>query len=234
MYTQDFYITQPVGNNAFSYHDRKNKQLFIPKLKKIQSFDEVKLHPYLSPTLSCEEREQAAKKITFEEFDFDGKMQTCYGLKNLYEYNSLLNPLPFQGKGTTRPKIYLVDNHNHVFYFWYLARKQGIIRDGALLYHIDEHADMRDPCKYLMKPASDDLQKVFEYTNFFLNVGNYIIPAQKEGIIGEIVQIRSENALQEYIKLSPPSILNSFPCEGKDASNVSHLSLQERIERGVG
>jgi len=97
--------------------------------------------------------------------------------------NSLLNPLPFQGKGTTRPKIYLVDNHNHVFYFWYLARSQGIISDNTLLYHIDEHADTRDPGGYLLKPDSQDLQKVFDYTNFTLNVGNYIIPAEKEGLI---------------------------------------------------
>jgi hypothetical protein len=34
-----------------------------------------------------------------------------------------------------------------------------------------------------MKADSQDLQKVFEYTNFFLNVGNYIIPAEKEGLI---------------------------------------------------
>ncbi len=77
-------------------------------------------------------------------------------------------------------KVYIVDNHNHVFYFWYLARSQGLISDAAILYHVDEHADMRDPEKYLLKPDSQDLQKVFEYTNFFLNVGNFIVPAMKE------------------------------------------------------
>jgi hypothetical protein len=25
------------------------------------------------------------EEITFEEYDFDGNMQTCFGLKNLYE-----------------------------------------------------------------------------------------------------------------------------------------------------
>ncbi len=202
MYSQEFYITDPVGNNAFSYGERLHKRLYVPALKKIQSFDEVELHPYLSPTLSWKEREQAAEKITFEEYDFNWQMQTCFGLKNLYEYNSLLNPLPFQGKGATRPKIYLVDNHNHVFYFWYLAREQGKISDGATLYHIDEHADTRDPWEYLLKPESHDLQKVFEYTNFTLNVGNYIIPAQREGLIGEVIQIRSEESLLTHLWIS--------------------------------
>jgi len=39
---------------------------------------------------------------------------------------------------------------------------------------------MRDPEKYLLKSESFDLEKVFDYTNNFLNVGNYIIPAIKE------------------------------------------------------
>jgi len=42
---------------------------------------------------------------------------------------------------------------------------------------------MRDPGIYLSKTDSQNLQKIFEYANFELNVGNYIIPAQKEGII---------------------------------------------------
>jgi len=49
-----------------------------------------------------------------------------------------------------------------------------------------------------MQSESQDLQKVFEYTNFVLNVGNYIIPAEKEGLVWETVQIRSESALDEY------------------------------------
>jgi len=43
MYHDSFYITEAVGNNAFSYEKRKNKQLFVPSLKSIESFDEVEL-----------------------------------------------------------------------------------------------------------------------------------------------------------------------------------------------
>jgi len=175
MYTQNFYITENVWNNAFSFSDRKNPKLFVPALKKIESFEEINLLTGNS------------EKITFEEYDFDDVMQQCFGLKNLYE-------MKWKWK-----KIYLVDNHNHVFYFWYLARKQGIISDNSLLYHIDEHADTRDPEKYLLKPDSRDLQKVFEYTNFFLNVGNYIIPAEKEWLIWKTIQIRSDDSLKKYV-----------------------------------
>lgn len=131
MYHKSFYITEAVGNNAFSYEKRNNKKLFVPSLKRIGDFDEVELlrpvspHPNPLPWGRGDELQNINnQKITFEDYDFDGVLQTCYGLKNLYEYNSLLNPLPWQGKGDTKPKMYVVDNHNHVHYFWYLARSE--------------------------------------------------------------------------------------------------------------
>ncbi len=182
MYQKSFYITPPVGNNTFSFNERKTKQLFVPSLKKISSLDEIQL----------------TREITFEDYDFDGVLQTCHGLENLYELQYPLLTSPSKGQEQKGAPLYLVDNHNHVLYFWYLTRSQGIISDNSLLYHIDEHADTRDPWEYLLKPESEDLQKVFEYTNFFLNVGNYIIPAQKEWLVWEVVQIRSESALGSY------------------------------------
>jgi len=174
MYHKDFYIEDPVWNNAFSYADRPEKKLFVPALKKIFSFDEIWL------------LQENKEKITFQEYDFSDNMQTCYWLKNLYE-------MTWNWK-----TLYLVDNHNHVFYFWYLARCEGIIWDNSLLYHVDEHADTRDPWEYLLKPDSEDMQKVFEYTNFTLNVGNYIVPAEREWLIWNTVQIRSQDALEKY------------------------------------
>ena len=38
--------------------------------------------------------------------------------------------------------IILVDNHNHVLYFWYEALAHGIISRGSTLVHIDEHSDL--------------------------------------------------------------------------------------------
>jgi hypothetical protein len=38
------------------------------------------------------------------------------------------------------------------------------------LYHIDEHTDSRVPEKIISKEDAKDLNKVFEYTNFCLNV----------------------------------------------------------------
>ena len=164
-----FYITDPVWNNALSYDKRKNKQIYVPSLIKIENLDEIQL----------------GDTVVFEDYDFDWVLQSCKWLKNFYE---------FEWNGKT---IFLFDNHNHAYFFWYLARHRWIIGDNNVLYHMDEHSDMRDPGKYLLKPDSEDLEKVFRYCNFdVVNVGNYIVPAQKEGIVSEVVQIRSVEELE--------------------------------------
>ena len=50
-----------------------------------------------------------------------------------------------------------------------------------------------------MKPESQNMEKVFEYVNFSkINVGNYIIPAEREGLIKKTIQIRSTSDLELY------------------------------------
>lgn len=170
MYKNSFYITKPVWNNALSFEKRQNKKLYVPSLIEISDFSEIKLWD----------------EVVFEDFDFDWKLVSAKWLKNFYN-------ISWQNKD-----IYLFDNHNHAFYFWYLARNKGVIWDNNTLYHIDEHADTRTPEKFISKEEAKDISKVFNYTNFELNVWNYIIPAQKEWIIWDVIQIRSENDLLNF------------------------------------
>ena len=92
--------------------------------------------------------------------------------------------------------VVIVDNHNHVYYFWYEARKEGVIKDGATLMHLDAHKDERQPEYSLLKPGSEDLEKAFKYTNSVLNVGKYIPLAMEEGLIGKLISITSVAAVQ--------------------------------------
>ncbi|RAL55747.1 hypothetical protein BLD25_04420 [Candidatus Gracilibacteria bacterium GN02-872] len=175
MYNKGFFIESPVGNNEFSFDKRQNKKLFVPEIIEAKSFDEIKFQDDL-------------EKIAFEDFDFDDKLSTNYGLKNFYRFQ-------MGGK-----EVVLFDNHNHAFYFWYEARSRKIIGDKNILIHIDQHADTRDNGKIISKSDSKSLEKVFDFTNFVLNVGDYIIPAQKEGIIENIVQIRNTKNLEDYLQ----------------------------------
>lgn len=178
MYKEWFFIENPVWNNEFSFDKRINKKIFVPALIEAKNFDEIKL-------------QDDKDKISFEDFDFNDKISTNYWLKNFYRFN-------FWEK-----ELILFDNHNHAFYFWYEARKKWIIWDKNILIHIDEHADTRDNNKFISSDDSKDLQKVFDFTNFVLNVWDYIIPAQKEGIIDKVIQIRNTKNLEDYL-LNPP------------------------------
>lgn len=176
MYHIESFIETPVWNNAFSYEKRKNKRLFIPALKKIQDFDAIELW----------------NEIVFEEDDWNATIKGYTWLKYIYEIDSLKN-IP--------AKIYLFDNHNHAYFFWHLARLEGIVQNNAILFHIDEHADMRNPEVFLSQEELQDKEKIYDYTNFVLNVGNYIIPAEKDWLVKKTYQIRSETALREILAL---------------------------------
>lgn len=178
-YKEWFFIDKPVWNNEFSFEQRINKRLFVPDIidLDINDLDQIKI-------------QNDKDKIAFEDFWFDDKLSTNYGLKNFYR-------IKIKWK-----EIVLFDNHNHAFYFWYEARNRWIIGDNNTLIHIDEHADTRDNNKIILKPDSLDLEKVFTFTNEVLNVGDYIIPAQKEWLIWDIIQIRNTNNLEEYVSKS--------------------------------
>lgn len=175
-YKEWFFLEKAVWNNTFSFEERKNKKIYIPSIVDIDinDLDKIKLQDDKS-------------KIAFEDYDFDDKLSTNYWLKNFYRINCHWK------------EIILFDNHNHAFYFWYEARNRWLIWNNNLLFHIDEHADTRDNNKFISQEDSFDLNKVFNFTNNVLNVGDYIIPAENEWIIWKTVQIRNTKNLKDYI-----------------------------------
>ena len=187
MYSKSFYITENIWNNSLSFGKRQNPKLYIPNLIKISNFSEIKL------------LKESDEEITFQDFWFDWKLSTNFWLENFYEieYSPLLSKRGARGELLKSKKIYLFDNHNHALYFWYLAKNKWLINNWATLYHIDEHADYREPKTILEKT---DLQSIFNYTNFSdINVGNYIIPAEKEWLIWKTIQIRNTKNLEDYL-----------------------------------
>jgi hypothetical protein len=85
--------------------------------------------------------------------------------------------------------VYIFDNHNHAFYFWIKSLNQGMFNKGCKLVHIDQHKDMRDPENY--EVDINNIDDVFRYTNYVLNVGNFIKPALHHNVFSEAVIIDS-------------------------------------------
>lgn len=113
-----FYIDKPYGNNVFSYEERENKSIFVPKLIE-GDLNHVKV----------------GEHIVFNEIDEDMEIKSK-GLEHLVQYKL--------GDKT----IYVFDNHNHAFYFWMKSLKSNEFNAGCKLVHVDQHKDMREPDNY--------------------------------------------------------------------------------------
>lgn len=178
MYKTPFYLTEPVGNNAFSYDTpmgtgaRSNKTLYVPSIID-GTIQDVKL----------------GTEIVFEDANEKGILQSCTGLQN------------FVRMGWEGIPMIVFDNHNHALYFWYEARKLGIVGMKNTLVHIDEHSDLwenKNDLKIEMCHGTPLLEKIFHFTNYSCNVGNYIQPARREGIIENVLRIEDTIGMEKY------------------------------------
>lgn len=113
-----FYIDKPTGNNIFSYEERENKKIYVPKL--------------IEGTL---EDVCVGENIVFNEIDEDIEIK-AKGLKHMVEYH------------VKNKSVYIFDNHNHALYFWMKSLKDDKFTKGCKLVHVDQHKDMREPENY--------------------------------------------------------------------------------------
>jgi hypothetical protein len=175
-----FWITQPVGNNAFSYGKRQEFS---------QSDPRIWVPPIISGDLAGV---RLGENVVFEEIDENEKLASEKGLSALIRFtwkNSF---------GREIPGV-LVDNHNHVFFFWHEAWKNKLLKKQSKLIHIDAHTDLREPQEFLSKAEAQNLERVFEYTNYKLNVGNFILPAIETDCIDQnLIMITTEFACTEF------------------------------------
>jgi len=126
---------------------------------------------------------QPGRRVAFEDLDEHDQMRSCPGLAHLVTTS-----------WRTIPTV-VVDNHNHAFYFWMEAAQRGVLAPGATLIHVDQHKDTREPVSAF---HGTTLPEAFAYTNYQLNVGNYIVPAQRCGLVGETQLVTSGYALDDF------------------------------------
>lgn len=186
-YEKSCYITENTGNNAFSWEERQRKYNKTPKLYIPSLIDWV-----LSDV-------QVGTNVVFEEHE-RWKLQSCIGLKNFVSL-----------KTDTGRNVVIFDNHNHALYFWIDAARKWIINPGFTLIHIDEHSDLwENSNELILERALDDEKYQWDFTNLSCNVGNYIIPAMRSGLVSKMIRIENESEMDSYMNYIPPknTILN--------------------------
>ena len=173
-YSRPFEIEGPVGNNALSY-DLRRARSAAPNGP--------------APTLWVPSLIEGSfddvtpgERVVFEDFDEHGALQSCTGVSHFVK-------TAWAGIPTI-----VIDNHNHAFYFWCEALGRGDIQPNATLIHVDQHRDMRVPERLYDGTTPEE---AFTYTNFHLNVGNYIVPAERAGLVGDMQMVTSGSALED-------------------------------------
>lgn len=167
-YHGEWRIIDPVGNNRLDYIYRSHPHVVVPALK-IWRLEEVILSDNI--VIEC---------------DVDGDIIKGRGLKNLIE---------LQG---ARVPTYIMDNHNHAYYFWHKTFSEGKIHSWATLIHIDQHTDLSIPLEmprmnnetWIMKDWA--LEEIADYTNTVLTIADFIIPALASWLVSEALMITGE------------------------------------------
>lgn len=190
MYSKISLLKEKISNNAFDYEERQKLNplpfLVIPSLINL-TLENPNINQEQTSLNTIFPKLKTGNEIVFEALDDNGNLKSCQGLEHFLKIQ--LNP---------NQNIYIFDNHNHAFYFWHLEKLLGNLAGAATLIHIDQHKDTRIPIEFLSPEESTDLKKVYEYTNTILNVGNFIPPAIKTGLIKEIIFIDSEASLKNF------------------------------------
>ena len=105
-------LKKGVGNNAFSYEKKPERNDLCITPLKIASMDSLRMGDH----------------IAFQDFDDDQWME-CRGLE------SAILCLDYD------VPVYVFDNHNQVFYAWCEALYMNWIQPSATLVHVDAHYD---------------------------------------------------------------------------------------------
>lgn len=167
-----FFLSDPCGNNIFSFQERQCREIYIPSLIS-GSLDNVKV----------------GTKTVFSEM-VDGVEKNSSGLENFVHWQN-------EGKD-----IFIFDNHNHAFAFWSFGVKVGAIPVGCNLMHVDQHKDTRQPNEYLENRfwENKSFAQISNYVNNVLNVGDFIDPALRSGMLGKLIMVDHEQAFEQRIE----------------------------------
>lgn len=90
----------------------------------------------------------------------------------------------------------MFDNHNHALFFLCEALKLELISKPVTIIHVDQHADLRENCNDLDFGRIVDLEYVADFVDTKTNVGNYLPPLLRAGLISRVIRVEGTSALE--------------------------------------
>ena len=168
-------------NNIFWYQIDVTQELRVPFLKEVR-YDDLEKNWIILWNIPV-----------FSEVNDSWTLQFYTWLDNFYYFE--WNWIP----------IYLFDNHNHAFAFWWREVLKWVIRKWLWLLHIDQHSDMNENEFHLENETWED---IVSFTNKCCNVWNFIHPAMDCWLVWEVKQLRTEQWLLCFTKPRQDYILD--------------------------
>lgn len=179
-YTQQQFISTPIGNNTINFVERKEKHsdcvVRIPPLK----------------TGTIEDVRLLEAWVCYEYVSDKDVLISSFGLE------SLVHIIQWD------KDIFIIDNHNHAFALRWRSYKNKKMARWSHLIHIDQHSDYVDSIQYLTdwvwdQNIQETLQtKIDDYTNEVLTIASFIKPALACGLCTSHDMILSEYSLLQF------------------------------------
>ena len=210
------YLNGEYGNNAFSYNKRNNQEIYVAPIKKIPyKVDDILSNLLASNKTAFSEYDD----ITHEHHDIKGIENFIYCDdidKKLYIFDNHNHSFYFIAGNVIRDvRRNLQEQEKERILTSFLERRYDIKKRPMIYF--DQHKDMRVPeCTLLQaieiikKDESfyklknqgiySDYNILYAYTNYFLNVGNFIVPLLENGFIEDVVIVDSTYSMDKLDK----------------------------------
>ena len=210
------YLKGEYGNNAFSYNKRNNQEIYVAPIKKIPyNVDYILNNLQISDKTAFSEYDE----ITKEQYDIKGIENFIFcddNDKKLYIFDNHNHSFYFIAGNVIRDMgRHLQDCEKEQLLSAFLERRCNIKK--SLMIHFDQHKDMRVPELTLLQAIKKvkennavydlkyqdfdyDYKILYNYTNYFLNVGNFIVPLLENGFIEDVVIVDSTYSMGKLDK----------------------------------
>ena len=188
VFERPFTISEAVGNNRFGQPEGVSVLPLAVGKRVFSDFSKLSV----------------GLRVAFREFDDKGGLCEYLGLESFV--SSTWNGIP----------THVFDNHNLALAYWIEAYSEGILSRKCRLVHIDMHSDLWPNAFDFDIDRADDVSYVEDFVHRKTEVGNYIEPAMRSGLIGEVIKIEGEDDLVSALSFiesearnsSVPTILN--------------------------
>lgn len=148
---------------------------------------------------------QQGSEICFEEV-INKKLISCTGLKHFLQ--TTYHGIP----------VYIVDNHNHAFSFRLTQHVNLLTPEPVSLIHIDQHTDIKEN-KNIFSVGED----IETFVNEKTNVGNFITVAINSWIVKDVIQVRTDYALNELVN----------PLTRKPENHILDIDIDFRVDKEI-